>query len=113
MKRKNHGRAEDVGSLETQMRGVEDSKSSGYTNRPTPKNVGLFAFLRSIFMGLHAQAQSQTLRRAMSLRVYARSLFGAFSAFGNPTLGSLKVARPGGYRKVSNFITRTKTGKPI
>jgi len=37
---------------------------------------------------------------------------GAFSAFGNPTLGSLKVARPGGYRKVSNFITRTKTGKP-
>ena len=44
MKRKNHGRAEDVGSLETQMRGVEDSKSSGYTNRPTPKNVGLIAF---------------------------------------------------------------------
>ena len=27
-------------------------------------------------------------------------------------VGSLNVARPGGYRKVSNFITRTKTGKP-
>jgi hypothetical protein len=67
---------------------------SGYTNRPTPQNVGLFAFLRSIFKGLHALAQSQTLCLAMSLRSGARSLLGAFSAFGNPTLGSLKVARP-------------------
>jgi hypothetical protein len=33
-------------------------------------------------MGLNALAQSQTLRRAMCLRAHARSLFGAFSAFG-------------------------------
>ena len=77
-----------------------------------PHNVGLFAFLRGIFQGFTALAQSQTLYRAMSLPTRARIVLGAFSAFGNPTLGSLKVARPWGYRKVSNYITRTKTGKP-
>jgi len=48
----------------------------------------------------------------MSLPTQARIVLVALSAFGNPTLGSLKVARPWGYRKVSNFMTRTKTGKP-
>jgi hypothetical protein len=104
MKRKNHGRAEDVGSLETQMRGVEDSKSSGYTNRPTPKNVGLFAFLRSIFMGLHDLVQSQTLCSAMSLQTHARIVLGALSAFGPSTLGSLKVSKSQSL-KVSRPIT--------
>jgi hypothetical protein len=46
----------------------------------------------------------------MSLPTQARIGSGAFSAFGTPTLGSLKVARTRmsvwGYRKVSNFITR-------
>jgi hypothetical protein len=49
------------------------------------KTSGLLAFLRSIFKGLHALAQSQTLRRAMSLPTQARIGLGAFSAFGNPT----------------------------
>ena len=69
-------------------------RPSGYTNRPTPQNVGLFAFLRSIHRGLHAPAQSQTLPGAMSLPTQARNGLGAYSAFGTPTLGSLKVARP-------------------
>ena len=53
----------------------------------------------------------RTLCRTMSLSSWARIGLGDPSAFGYPTLGSLKVAQPGGYRKVSNFITRTKTGK--
>jgi hypothetical protein len=34
------------------------------------------------------------LQCSMNLRSQARIVLGAFSAFGNPTLGSLKVARP-------------------
>ena len=78
-------------------------RPSGCTSRPTPQNVGLFAFLRSIHRGLHAPAQSQTLPGAMSLPTQARNGLGAYSAFGTPTLGSLKVARPrisvGGLKK--------------
>jgi len=47
-----------------------------------PQNVGLFVFLRSIFQGFTALAQSQTLPGAMSLPTQARIGLGAFSAFG-------------------------------
>ena len=71
---------------------------------------------KQFFLGLHGLAQSQTISWAMSLPTQVRIGLGAFFAFGNPTLGSLQVARPRvserGYRKVSNIITRTKTGKP-
>ena len=36
-------------------------------DRPTLQNVGLLAFLRGIFRGLHALSQSQTLPGALSL----------------------------------------------
>ena len=54
----------------------------------------MLAFLRSIFTSFTALAQSQTLPGAMSLPTRARIGLGVFSAFGNPTLGSLKVAQP-------------------
>ena len=46
-----------------------------------PQNVGLFAFLRGIFMGLLILAKSQTLPRALTLRTSARILWGVFSPF--------------------------------
>jgi hypothetical protein len=55
--------------------------------------------------------RGRTLYRAMSLPSWVRIGLGDLSAFGYPSLGSLKKSRPECYRKVSNFITRTKTGK--
>jgi hypothetical protein len=65
-----------------------------HRSRPTPQNVGLREFLRSVFKGFLGLSQSQILPRAIFLRTQKRILLGAFSAFGHPTRRRLKVAQP-------------------
>ncbi|MBU6173664.1 MAG: hypothetical protein KGQ60_07655, partial [Planctomycetes bacterium] len=68
---------------------------SCYTNRPTPQNVGLFAFLALVFVVFREFLTSQTLPIATTLRLPARHQLGLISLPPLGTLPSLKVARPG------------------
>ena len=74
---------------------------SGYTNRPTPQNVGLFAFLRSIFKGFLTLAKSQTLPRALSLPTQARILLGVFPPFATDSPKSQSLVTLGLWKSLS------------
>jgi hypothetical protein len=74
----------------------------GYTNRPTPQNVGMFAFLAPVFPVFRHTLASQTLPFLTPIRRPARILWGDFLHLLAPTLGTLQLARPAGYKMYSS-----------